>query len=64
MVFKSPSGLSSSKIPETQGLVPGAGKGIVSITGEHNIRDEVGVTVKSLLRDSIVSFIPGELPND
>lgn len=64
MVFETPSGLSGSKIPQTQSLVPGSRQSVVAVTGQYDVRDEVRVTVQTLLRDSVVGFVPGQFPYD
>lgn len=64
MVLETPGGLAGGKIPQTQGLVPRARESVVAVTGEHYVRDEVRVTVQTLLRYSVVGLVSGQLPYD
>jgi len=61
---ESASGLASVQVPETQGMVPGGGKGELAIGGDDNVRDEVVVAVKNSLGVSIGVFIASELPDN
>ena len=64
VVLKSTGGLASSQVPETQGLVPGAGKGKVTVRGQNNVADKVMVTLQTPLGDSVVMrVLTGQLPN-
>lgn len=64
MVLKTPSGLAGSKVPQTQRLVPRARESVVAVTRQDDVTDEVRVAVKTLLRDSVVGLVTGQLPND
>jgi len=65
MVLESAGSLSSAEIPQSHGLVPGPGEGKVTIRRKNNIRDEMTMSMKSLLGNAIVSnVIPGQLPDD
>lgn len=64
MVFETPGGLSSGKIPQTQGLVPRSRKSVVSVTGENYVRDEVRVAVQSLLGYAVISLVSRQFPYD
>lgn len=64
VIFKSSGCLSCSKIPQTEGFVPRSRQCIVSVRREDNVTDEVRVTLESLLGNSIVSVISGQLPDD
>ena len=63
MVLEPPGGLASSKIPQSQGLVPWAGEGKVTIRWQDNVTDKVVVTGETLLGDTIVvGVVTGQLP--
>ena len=64
VVFETASGLAGAQVPQPQGLVPGAGKGEVSIRGEDDVGDEVAVTVEPLLGHTVVLLIASQLPDD
>lgn len=64
MIFKTSSRTSSSQIPETQSLVPGSRKSIVAIRRQHNVTDEMGVTIETFLRDPVVRLVAGQFPNN
>lgn len=64
MVFETPGGLSSGKIPQTQGLVPRSRKSVVSVTGENYVRDEVRVAVQTLLGYAVISLVSRQFPYD
>jgi len=64
MVLEPPRGASSSQIPETEGLVPGTGQGVVTVGRENDVADEVGVSVETLLWDTIVGLVASQFPND
>lgn len=63
MIFESPGGTTGSQVPQSQGLVPGAGESVVAIGGEDDIANEVGMSVKTLLWDTVVSFVTSQLPD-
>jgi hypothetical protein len=52
------------EIPEAQRSVPGAREGKLTIRGDNNITNEVGVTSQSTLWYAIVGLISGQLPHD
>lgn len=64
VIVETTSGLSGAEIPETQGLVPGTGEGIVAIAGEDNVRDEMRVSVEPLVGDSVAELVLCEFPHD
>lgn len=64
MVFKTTSGLSGGQIPQAQGLVPRAGKSVVTVGRQNNVANEVRVTVQTLLRNTVAGIVAGQLPND
>lgn len=64
VVFEPTGGFAGSQIPQTKRLVPGAGQSIITITGQHNVRDKVRVSIQTLLRDAVVSFVPCQLPDN
>lgn len=65
MSLEAASGLAGSQIPQAQGLIPGAGQGVVAVGREHNIADEVRVAVQALLGVTVVGvLVAGQLPHD
>lgn len=64
VVFEATSGFTSSQIPQAKGLVPGTRQSVVTIGRKDNITDEVGVSVKTFVWESVVVFIAGQLPDD
>lgn len=64
MVLKTPGSLASSKVPQTQGLVPRPRKGVVSVAGENHVTNEMRVAVQTLLWDTVVGLVTGEFPDD
>ena len=57
MIFESPGGTTGSQVPKSQGLVPGTGKSVVAVRGEDDITDEVGMSIKTLLGNTVISFV-------
>lgn len=55
---------SHRQIPQTEGRVPGAGQSELSVRGQNNVRNEVAVTLKSLMRDTVIGIILSQLPDD
>lgn len=64
MVLEATSGLAGGQVPQTQGLVPRAGQGVVAVRRQHHIADEVAVAVQALLRNAVVGLVTGQLPDD
>ena len=64
VIFKTASGLTGSQVPQAEGLVPGAGESKVSIRRQNDVRDEMSVTLESLLRHTIVLVIASKLPDN
>lgn len=64
MIVETASGLSCAEIPETEGLVPGTGQGVVAVAGEDDVGDEVGVSVEPLVGYSVAVLVLGEFPHD
>lgn len=59
------SGLAGSQIPQTQSLIPGTGQSVVTVGREHNVADEVRVSVQTLLGVTVVGIlIAGQLPDN
>jgi hypothetical protein len=54
VVFETASGFASSKIPQAKGLVPGTRESKVTIRGQNNVRNEVTVSLETLLWHSIM----------
>lgn len=54
VILEPTGGLASSEIPQAEGLIPGAWEGKVTIRWQHNIRNEVAVSLETLLRDAIM----------
>ena len=52
------------QVPEAEGTVPGAREGKLAIGGDHDVLDEVRVTVKAAARVAVVLFLAGEVPED
>jgi len=52
VIFESTGRISSRKVPQTKGLVPGARKSKVSIRREDDVRNEVRVAIETLLGDT------------
>lgn len=65
MVLKPSGSLASAKVPQPECLIPGARKGEMAIGRQDYIRYEVAVSMKSLLRDSVIAnIIPGQFPDN
>ena len=64
MILETTGSLSGGQIPQTQGLVPGSGQGVVAIGGQHNVADEVRVSIQTLHGHTIVVLVAGQLPHD
>ena len=64
VIFESASCFTGRQIPQTEIFVPRAGQSKVAVRGKDDVRDEVAMTMKTLLWDTIVLFIAGQLPND
>lgn len=64
MVLETTGGLSGGQVPQTQGLVPGTGQSVVAVRRQNNVADEVAVAVQTLLGDTVVGFVTGQLPHD
>ena len=61
VVLEAAGGLAGGQVPQTEGLVPRAGQGEVTVRGQDHVRDEVTVAVQPLLGDPVVTHvIPGE----
>lgn len=59
------SGLAGSQIPQTQSLIPGTGQSVVTVGRQHNVADEVRVSVQTLLGVTVVGIlITGQLPDN
>lgn len=54
VILKAASGLAGAKVPQAKGFVPRPGEGKVSVRGQNDIRDEVAVTLETLLGDTVV----------
>lgn len=61
---ESSSGGSGVEVPESKGLVPGRAQGELTVGGDDDIRDEVGVTLEDLLWVTVAALVAGELPDD
>jgi hypothetical protein len=65
VVLEPAGGLAGAQVPQTKVLVPGARESKVSVRGEDNVRDEMAVTMKPLLGNSVISgLVPVELPDE
>lgn len=64
MVLEATSSLAGGQIPQTQGLVPRAGQSVVAVGRQHNVTDEMAVTVQTLLGNAVVGLVTGQLPHD
>lgn len=64
MIFETAGRLSGGQIPQAEGLVPGAGKGVVAVAGKDYVGDEVRVAVETLLGDSVLALVASQLPYD
>lgn len=65
MSLEAASGLAGSQIPQAQSLIPGTGQSVVAVGREHNVADEVRVSVQTLLRVTVVGIlIAGQLPDN
>ena len=53
-----------AEIPETESFIPWSGESKLSIRWHDHIRDEVTVSLKSFLGDSVVSFITSQIPHN
>ena len=65
--YETSGGVSSVKIPETKGVIPGGRKCKLAIEGKHDVRYEMTVSSKRLLRvaigQSLIDFSV-EIPHD
>jgi len=61
---ESSDGLTSSQIPQSEGLVPTTGEGVVAITGEGEVTDSAVVSGQSLLGEAWSLTVGGEFPNN
>ena len=57
-------GQSGVEVPETEGVVPGRGKGKLAIRRDNNIRNEVVVAVENSLGVTIRIFVARQLPDN
>ncbi len=64
VILKAASGASSRQIPQSQVLVPRSGQGKVTVRGQDDVRDEVTMSMETLLGHTIVVLIMVQLPND
>uniref|UniRef100_A0A182KI46 Uncharacterized protein n=1 Tax=Anopheles christyi TaxID=43041 RepID=A0A182KI46_9DIPT len=64
MVFETAGRLTSCQIPQSKGFVPRSGQSVVAVGRQHYVRDEVRVSVQTLLRDTVAQFIAGQFPHD
>ena len=64
MRSESSDGLTSSQIPQSEGLVPTTGEGVVTITGEGEVTDSAVVSGQSLLGEAWSLTVGSEFPND
>merc|ERR1719295_857199 len=55
---------SHRQVPQTQSRIPRAGQSELSIRGQHDVGHEVTVALESLVGDTVVSVILGQLPDD
>ena len=51
-------------VPKAEGSIPGARQNELSIRGDDNIGDEVGVTSESTTGGSVLDFVLGKIPDD
>lgn len=61
---KSSGGVSGGKVPEAESSVPRSGESELSIGGDDNVADEVGVSLKTALGDTVLSVFTGQVPHD
>lgn len=64
VVFEAAGRLTGGQIPKTKGFVPRAGQSEMSIGRQNDVGDEMTVSVETFLRNTVVHFIAGKLPND
>ena len=64
VVLEPAGGLPGAQVPETKVLVPGSGQGKVTIGGQNDIGYEMSVTMETLIRNTVLLVITGQLPND
>jgi len=64
MVLETTGGLTGIQVPESQGLIPGAGKSVMALGGHHHICHEVTVAVETTFRDAIATFLAFEVPKN
>ena len=56
--------LARSKIPKTEGLIPRSRNGVGTVLGDGNILNNVRVTSKRSLGDTVGLLITGKVPDD
>ena len=54
----------SVKVPQSESAVPRTGEGKLSVRRNHDVLDEVGVTVEGSAGVAVVFFLTGEVPQD
>jgi hypothetical protein len=73
-------GVAGSKLPETEGLIPGRGESVGAVRRDdlypisdqsqargrrsYTVRDDMGVTVQTSLWIAVGSIVTSEVPND
>jgi len=61
---ESPRRRSHRQVPQTQSRIPRAGQSELPIRGQNDVGHEVSVALESLVGDTVVSVILGQLPDD
>lgn len=64
VVFETTGRTSSSQIPQAQCLIPGTGKGVVTVRRKYDVTNEMRVTVQTFLGDAVVELVAGQVPYD
>ena len=61
---ESSGGRARVQVPQSQGTVPGAGQGKLTVRGDDDVLDKVRVTVQASLRVTVVALFSGQRPQD
>lgn len=57
------SGLPSGQVPEAQCVIPGARQGKLSIRGDHDVLNEVRVSLQRAASEAVAALLTGQVPH-
>jgi len=64
VIDKAAGGFTGFEVPETESVVPRTGKGKLTIRRDHNITHEVGMSLKTTERITVLAFLAGNAPDE